>query len=388
MTYEQKYYLDLYKLEANKAYELMHDYRFDYDTYKPIADASYIIAEQSKKLFTKLYPIYINYPIFLKGLKNIYDNSKKESDGDQIVLKTKLDALNHYKEIYDSWINKINAIEIETNKDELSQQINEIANLPENLIRSDELALIQKEIEIEAQKAAKDALDKAEAEKIITQQTSIIIDEITGIEVCLDRFGNQIDMSICRPSNISGGGESQQHIKTASEIVNENIESWLQGIDSEFNKQNKIQEPIKEATAPKESDTRIEADTPQESANTLQPPTITDEIEANVSPEDYINSFVFNVDLSKLTKDTLLNNNEIVNTNVIVNEQNPKEDNIIPSNIIDNTIVTDTNIVKPITKPDYIPTKVVPDSINNSKMVAAAALLAVVVGYTIIKNKD
>jgi hypothetical protein len=190
MTDEQKYYLDMYNSEADKAYESMHDYRIDYDTFKPIADASSIMTEQAKKVYDKLYPIYINYPIFLKGLKNIYNNSKEGSDEDQETLKSKLDTLNEYRSKYNSWINKINALEVQINEDELSFQIDEIANLPENLERSNELALIEKEKEIEAARIAKEAANKAAAEKAIAdkialekakQETTIVVDEIIGI---------------------------------------------------------------------------------------------------------------------------------------------------------------------------------------------------------------
>jgi hypothetical protein len=160
MTEKQQYYLDIYKSEADKAYESMQDYRIDYDTYKPIADASSIITEQSKKVFEKLYPIYINYPIFLGGLKKIYENSKMDSDADQLILQEKLNTLNIYKSEYENLINKINALEVEINKDELSAQIDEIANLPENLERSNELVLIENEKEMAAAKAAQEAAEK------------------------------------------------------------------------------------------------------------------------------------------------------------------------------------------------------------------------------------
>jgi len=398
MTEKQKYYLDIYKSEADKAYESMQYYRIDYDTFKQISDASYIITEQAKKVFNNLYPTYINYPVFLRGLKNIYDNSKEISDLNQEKLQKKLDLLNSSRSKYDSWINKINAIEVEVNNNELSNQIDEIANLPENLIRSNELAIIQEEIEKESAKVAQDAKDKADVS--VPQNTNIIVNEITGKEVCLDKYGNEIDMSICKPPSSSGsisGGVGGQSIKTASDIVNENIENWLKGVED---KKEAIQEKTKE-TAEEPANEPTEEPDNEPTEETIQEP-IKDVINES---EDYINSFIFNVDLSKYKireeDETIIENKievlspELDNINdfiyrnttleteqIILNEDNPIEE--VNSNIPIN--IDNSNIV-PIYNTDSI-IKVYTDTTSNTKIFITAALIAAFVGYTIIKKKD
>jgi hypothetical protein len=439
MTEKQQYYLDMYNSEADKAYESMHDYRIDYDTFKPIADASSIMTEQSKKVYDKLYPIYINYPIFLRGLKYIYDNSKKSSDEDQEILKSKLNTLNEYRSKYDSWINKINALEVQINEDELSFQIDEIANLPENLERSNELALIEKEKEIEAARIAQEAADKAAAEKAIadkiasesaTQGTTIVVDKIIGTEVCLDNFGNQIDMSICKPSSGGGGGGGSQQEKTASQIVNENIENWLKGIEETFKIEEvkpsttlePIVEPIAEQNPIVEPEPIVEVEPEPivevEPEPIVEPIVEVEQIAKPIVPEDIINSFIFKADLSKLISSELSSRQTI--------EAPITEDKLYPLNILNQSIekaptleefhpvdsfIYKPDLIKPIEEAPIIKeiNKVVlikndeikpiievknsNTSINNnkensSKIMIAAAVLAIIVSYSIIKKKD
>lgn len=375
MTEKQQYYLDIYKSEAEKAYESMHDYRIDYDTFKPIADASYIITEQSKKVFEKLYPIYINYPIFLGGLKKIYENSKMHSDADQLILQEKLNTLNIYKYEYDNLINKINALEVEINKDELSAQIDEIANLPENLERSNELVLIENEKEMAAAKAAKEA-----AEKNALINASISVDKIIGTEVCVDNFGNQVDMSICRPTPESAATSvSSVYNKTASDIVNENIESWLKGIESSF----EIKKPIE--TIPQSINTIVDK-------ATEEIPTIEEEVESieleeetivEQKPEDIINSFIFNADLSKLISSELSSRKTI--------EETPIKDEINPIDVIEESIVVpntklqESNVV---IKKEVQPIKRLEITQVDKMLTFGAILIAAIVSYDLIKRKD
>jgi hypothetical protein len=375
MTEKQQYYLDIYKSEADKAYESMQDYRIDYDTYKPIADASSIITEQSKKVFEKLYPIYINYPIFLRGLKKIYDNSKMDSDADQLILQEKLNTLNIYKSEYENLINKINALEVEINKDELSAQIDEIANLPENLERSNELVLIENEKEMAAAKAAQEA-----AEKNALISASISVDKIIGTEVCLDNFGNQVDMSICRPTPESAATSvSNVYNKTASDIVNENIESWLKGIESSF----EIKKPIE--TIPQPINTIV--DKPIEEIPTIEEEVESIELEEETiveqKPEDIINSFIFNADLSKLISSELSSRKTI--------DETPIKDEINPSDVIEESIVVpntklqESNVV---IKKEVQPIKRLEITQVDKMLTFGAILIAAIVSYDLIKRKD
>jgi len=448
MTEKQRYYLDMYNSEADKAYESMHDYRIDYDTFKPIADASSIMTEQAKKVYDKLYRIYINYPIFLRGLKNIYDNSKKASDKDQEILKSKLNILNEYRSKYDAWINKINAIEVQINEDELSAQIDEIANLPENLERSNELALIEKEKEIEAARIAQDAADKAAAEKAIadkiasenaTQDTTIIIDKIIGTEVCLDNFGNQIDMSICRPSSSGGGGGSQQE-KTAAQIVNENIENWLKGIEETFKVEEEVKpiiiaEPISAPNPIVEREPIVDVEPILEPIlepivdvePILEPIVDVEPVVEPIEPEDIINSFIFKADLSKIISSELSSRQSIKEPNLdeisqlepiiekepILHEIRPIDemspiDQFIQSNpnkepILDEILPLEQIIEKVTTlEPSQYPIqeeqKIAPIDKNeivnktkikdNSNMIFSIGLLTIIAGITIINKKD
>ena len=366
MTEKQQYYLDLYKSEADKAYELMHDYRIDYDTFKPIADASFIITEQSKKVFEKLYPIYINYPIFLDGLKKIYENSKTDSDADLLILQEKFNTLNIYKSEYDNLINKINALEVEINKDELSAQIDIIANLPENLERSNELALIEKEKELAAAKAAEEEAAK---------QASVSIDKIIGIEVCLDNFGNQVDMSICRPTPESAATSvSNVYNKTASEIVNENIESWLKGVESSFDIPKQIE------TTPQPINTIV--DKPIEEIPTIEEEVEEIELEeesiVEQKPEDIVNSFIFNADLSKLISSELASRKTIeeLDSRKIIEELNIVEPN---------TKVPESKVV---IKKEIKPIKQLEITQVDKMVTFGAILIAAFVGYDLLKNKD
>jgi hypothetical protein len=331
MTTNQEYFLGLYADNANKAYSLMHEAKVDYDTYKPIVDASLLKTEQAKKMFDKLYVVYINYPVFLKGLKKIYDNAKEQSDIEAFYLKEALDKLNSLKAKYDSWIDKLNALQIQIDEDLLSQDIQYIADDPQSLIKSDELVLQKKKADDAAIQAAaeKAAAEAANAPQVIATET--------GTEACVDKDGNLIDMSICRPSSSGGGGIYTPHIDTASEIVSKNVDSWLDNIINQVSpkvtppppiiapsaqietlKDKKLEEPtiqqkiaeneeaaakeaaekeeaaVKEAAAAAKEAAEKESDKKEEAQK---------EIYEVPTTEDVINSFIFNVDLSKLISD-------------------------------------------------------------------------------------
>ena len=312
MTQEQQYYLEMYKAEAEKAYVPLHDYRIEYDTYKPVADANILLTNESKKILEYLYPIYINYPVFLKKISDIYLEFKSQSDESDLILNEKQNNFLLYKSYYDNWINKINALEVQIDEDELSKTIEEIANLPESLIRSDEFVLIEEE------KAR-----VAEEQRIATElaKPKILEDQITGRQVCVDKYGNEIDMGICRPSSPAAQGvPSTEQVKSPIALVNENIDNWLMGIQSALN-------PIKKedtyttssSTSIPNADTQIEAK-PEEAKPEEAKPEEAKVEEAKVEEQigekdneiveeksealnDIVNSFVFGADLSKIIED-------------------------------------------------------------------------------------
>lgn len=295
MTPNQEYYLGLYLDNANQAYSLMRDARVDYDTYKPIADSSLLKTEQAKKMYQKLYVIYINYPVFLNGLKNIYNTAKEQSDLENFYLTEKQNRLNSLKSKYDSWIEKINELQVQIDIDILSQIVQNISDDPRSLEKSDELVLEKKKADEEAAKIA------AEKAKIAAENAIINKDVITGSEVCVDKDGNIIDMSICRPSSGGGGGGDVGSVKkTASEIFDKNVDSWLDNIIKQVTPIVEPPAPIIAAPSPPIETPTIE--TPKEEPKKEETTTTNEEVkkEETTETEDIINSLIFDVDLSKL----------------------------------------------------------------------------------------
>jgi hypothetical protein len=293
MTPNQEYYLGLYLDNANQAYSLMRDARVDYDTYKPIADSSLLKTEQAKKMYEKLYVIYINYPVFLNGLKNIYNTAKEQSDLENFYLTEKQNRLNSLKSKYDSWIEKINELQVQIDIDILSQIVQNIADDPRSLEKSDELVLEKKKADEEAAKIA------AEKAKIAAENAIINKDVITGSEVCVDKDGNIIDMSICRPSSGGGGGGDVGYFapkKTASEIFDKNVDSWLDNIIKQVEPRVEPPAPIIVAPPTEDIPKTEEAAIEEEVAKTEEEIPKTEE----AATEDIINSLIFDVDLSKL----------------------------------------------------------------------------------------
>jgi hypothetical protein len=300
MTPNQEYYLGLYLDNANQAYSLMRDARVDYDTYKPIADSSLLKTEQAKKMYEKLYVIYINYPVFLNGLKNIYNTSKEQSDLENFYLTEKQNRLNSLKSKYDSWIEKINELQVQIDIDILSQTVQNIADDPRSLEKSDELVIEKKKADDEAARIAAEKAAEA-AENAKNTQTEIIKDIITGSETCVDKDGNIIDMSICRPS--SGGGGSGEYVapkETASQIFDKNVDSWLDNIIKQVTPIVEPPAPIIAAPSPPIETPTIE--TPKEEPKKEETTTTNEEVKKEETPEteDIINSLIFDVDLSKL----------------------------------------------------------------------------------------
>jgi hypothetical protein len=221
MTQEQLSKLDYLNQQANDAYSKMDERQVDYDTFKQIAEASSIKSYQSKKIYDNLYDRFITYPNFLNSLKLIYLDAKAESDEYNAVLKEKLDELNIYKSAYNAAINNINVFQVEVDINELGNSLQDIANNPNSLRFSYELV------------AAKDSADylakiKADLEAQAAAQASI--GKISGVEACLDKNGKQVSMSICRPSSGGGRGGGGTNVKsppTAQEIASKKISDWI-----------------------------------------------------------------------------------------------------------------------------------------------------------------
>jgi hypothetical protein len=431
MDSNQQYYLDKYTKDLNVAYNDLHDSRVDYDTFKPIAESSKNKTINAKKVFDNLAPSYIYYPDFLKSLQLLYLNSKSQSDADQDVLKQKSDALAVFQKKYNDIVSKINALEIQIYEEELAADIQNLVNVPENMVQSDELIIAKAAADKAA--AEKSAIDKAAADKAAADKAAIapkVTTTESGTEVCLDSMGNQIDMSICRPSTGGGGtpntpsAPSAQHIPTAAELVAQSINSWLQQYQpkpetpaakpdvSSATKPDVSSATKSDVSSATKSDVSSAAKTDVGSATKTD--VISDEkpIDStnntnitntnDITTEDYINSFVFNVDLSKLkTNQSNASDTTIGSTNGQTLDDlglgSPKKDvssdtkNDVSSDTKNdvtsgtkNDVVVDNSTIDKI---EYNPI-IVPDSTNNSRMVFGAAALAVIVAYNLIKKKD
>ena len=469
MDSNQQYYLDKYTKDLNLAYNNLHDSRVDYDTFKPISESSNDKTINAKKVFDNLAPNYIYYPDFLKNLQLLYLNSKAQSDADKDILKQKSDALAVFQKNYNDIVAKINALEIQIYEEELAADIQNLVNIPENMVQSDELIIA---------KAAADkvATDKAASDKVIADAAKalaaknapkVTITE-TGAEVCLDSMGNQIDMSICRPN--TGGSTpstpsapSAPPIDTAAELVAKNINSWLQQYQPKANTPastssstpastpistssvDKVLTP-EEQSAKDAKDAADKATADKAAIDKATSDKATADKIANPTPEEYINSFVFNVDLSKLNTEKAtatttetptssdINNSDITNVDSKIsdiqnklNNSNLTKDQILllqkqlaaaqalkaalielaaaqaknsskeeiaalQSKLFDaqtaqldaeNEVVNTEISNTPISN-----TPIVPDSTNNSRLVFGAAVLAVIVAYNLIKKKN
>lgn len=438
MDSNQQYYLDKYKQDLNVAYNNLHDARVDYDTFKPIAESSTTKTINAKKVFDNLAPNYIYYPDFLKSLQILYLNSKAQSDADQDVLKEKSNELSLFQKKYDDIVRKINALLIQIYEEELANDIQNLVNIPDNMVQSDELIIAKAAADkIIAEKAAADKIisdAKAVADKAIATEKAASAPKVSitesGIEVCLDSMGNQIDMSNCRPSTSSASSPSAPsapsaaYIPTAAELVAQNINNWLKQFEVKPNTPATTTESkpitttdskpaVTTESKPAATNESKTTETTQSSTNNSPDATTTEKVNENPTSEDYINSFVFNVDLSKInnnqsssSSDTSLPSNTSQTLNDLglggetidgtsdtttdvtsgtitdVSSGTTTDVNIDTKNTTD--VVIDNSIIDKI---EYNPI-IVPDSTNNSRLVFGAAVLAVIVAYNLIKKKD
>jgi pyruvate/2-oxoglutarate dehydrogenase complex dihydrolipoamide acyltransferase (E2) component len=210
------------KQEADVVYGIMDKQQVDYDTFKQVADASASMTTQAKKVYDRLYNTFIQYPFFVRSLEGVYLESKLESDKDAKLLQQKLDVINVYKSKYESIINEISELEIENDIAELAAQVQDLANNPDSLVYSYELV------------DAADAAARAAIQAEIQENTR------TGTEVCIDKEGNIVDMSICRPSYSStagGGAYSGAYTPSASEIAAKGIDDWIEIVNAAAKKE-------------------------------------------------------------------------------------------------------------------------------------------------------
>jgi hypothetical protein len=211
------------KEEANVVYSIIDKQQVDYDTFKQVADASASMTTQAKKVYDRLYNTFIQYPFFVRSLEGVYLESKEESDKDAKLLQQKLDVINVYKQKYDSIITQISELEIENDIAELAAQVQELANNPDSLVYSYELV------------DAADAAARAAVQAEIQENTR------TGTEVCVDKDGKIVDMSVCRPSYSStaggGGAYSGAYTPSASEIAAKGIDDWIEIVNAAAKKE-------------------------------------------------------------------------------------------------------------------------------------------------------
>jgi hypothetical protein len=204
------------KEEANVVYGIIDKQQVDYDTFKQVADASASMTMQAKKVYDRLYNTFIQYPFFVRSLEGVYLESKEESDKDAKLLQQKLDVINVYKQKYDSIITQISELEIENDIAELAAEVQDLANNPDSLVYSYELV------------DAADAAARAAVQAEIQENTR------TGTEVCIDKDGKIVDMSICRPSSGGGvgSGTAAAYNPSASEIAAKGIDAWIEIVNA------------------------------------------------------------------------------------------------------------------------------------------------------------
>ena len=318
MTEEQLYKLQQYKDDADNAYNQLDDVKIDYDNFAQIAEASSLKATQSKLIYDGLYNKFIAYPTFLKNLNNIYLDAKAESDADQVILKEKLDAVNSYKLNYDNVLNKISEFQTQIDIEDLGNELQNIANNPNNLRFSYELV------------AAKDSADYAKkvADDLAAQAAAqASIGKINGIETCISKItGKDIGMDKCRAtsSGSAGSGSSSVGAKntpTAKEISEKKVDDWIKiandaikpPIPTPIPQLELPTTPKTEPSAPSSTSVSIptaeKTPTPPSPIPSIPPTQDSAEKLYNTLPDttsvntSSLNSLEFNVDLSLLTND-------------------------------------------------------------------------------------
>jgi len=301
MTIEQQSLIDSLKQQAAFAYDKMDDAQVDYDKFKQVADGTSLKANQAQKIYDSLYTKYIYYPSFIKSLGKIRDTFIEESRIEQEILKQKLDLFTTYKKEYDNIISKINDNLLLINAEDLAYDLQEIADNPDSLTYSYELV------------DAADEFARKEAEAELTK------DLISGREACVDKNRKEIDMSICKPSSMGGGGgvgggnRTPDKLPSVSEIISKNISDWIQIVNKAVEApapQPTVPAPVPPSPVPEPLPVPVtEAPLSEEVqlTKTLQEeqkdikPTVEKSEEQKIAE-----LFSFKVDLSKIANDKLL----------------------------------------------------------------------------------
>jgi hypothetical protein len=214
MTIEQQNLIDSLRQQAAFIYDVMDDLQVDYDKYKEVATASQLKADQAQKVYDRIYKKFIYYPSFIKSLGIIKDDARAVSDKDQEILNEKYNSVNDYKRQYNEIIGKINQYLLVYDAEELAYDIKDVVQDPNSLTYSNEL--------VDA--ADNDARKKAELD--------IVTNTITGRDACKNKYGEEVSMSLCRPSGGGGGGGGNPiHIPSAEEIIGKKIDEWIQIIN-------------------------------------------------------------------------------------------------------------------------------------------------------------
>ena len=212
MTLEQQNLIDSLRQQAASAYDKMDEQQVDYDKFKQVADASTLKADQAQKVYDRLYKTFIYYPSFIRSLGKIRDDAKEISDKDQEILNDKYISFVDYKYEYENIISQINQNLLKIDAEELAYDIQDIVDNPDSLTYSYELV---------------DAADEYARKKV---QAEISKDAITGREVCFDKDGYEIDMSICKPSSSGGGGGgggNSAYVPSPADIVGRKVDDWI-----------------------------------------------------------------------------------------------------------------------------------------------------------------
>ena len=307
MTQGQLSQLQKYKDDADAAYHKLDNVKVDYDDFAQVAAASSLKATESKLIYDGLYNKFIGYPTFLKNLNNIYLDAKTQSDKDQATLQEKADVVSAYQSDYDNAINKISEFQTQIDIEDLGNELQDIANNPDNLIFSYELV------------AAKDSADYAKkvADDLAAQAAAqAAIGKINGIETCISKItGKDIGMDKCRPNNSNsassgGGGSTPTKAPTPQEIAAKKVDDWIKIANDAIKPP---PTPIPTPAAASTSSTNIPNSavaTPPIPSTPSTPSTQDSAAELyNSLPNNTavntsaLNSLQFNVDLSLLTSD-------------------------------------------------------------------------------------
>jgi hypothetical protein len=212
MTIEQQNLIDSLRQQAASVYGKMDEKQVDYDKFKQVADASTLKADQAQKVYDRLYKTFIYYPAFIKSLGKIKDDARAISDKEQDILNNKYSNFIDYKYEYENIISQINQNLLKIDAEELAYDIQDIVDNSDSLTYSYELV---------------DAADEYARKKV---QAEIAKDALTGREVCFDKEGYEIDMSICKPSSSGGGGGgggNSAYVPSPADIIGRKVDDWI-----------------------------------------------------------------------------------------------------------------------------------------------------------------